>query len=167
VVTAIEQMQKQKLESVIVTRNGLAVRMVTSSDVVEKVVLKGEDSSRVILKSVMSFPLVTMSFGGNVKQVLQLMRVNRIKRVREILIVIGLYIFLSVLTGSVLSHLTGRSFEDGMFESVSALSTTRMSTGITSLALDPISKLMLITNMIIGRFEIIAILYSFFSSLRT
>jgi len=54
-----------------------------------------------------------------------------------------------------------------MFESVSALPTTRMSTGITSLALDPISKLMLITNMIIGRFEIIAILYSFFSSLRT
>ena len=97
--TAVEQMQKQKLESVIVTRNGLAVRMVTSSDVVEKVVLKGEDSSRVILKSVMSFPLVTMSFGGNVKQVLQLMRVNRIKRIREILIVIGLYIFLSVLTG--------------------------------------------------------------------
>ena len=107
-----------------------------------------------------------MSSDGNAKQALQLMRVNRTTRVREILIVIGFYIFLSVLPGSVLSHLTGRGFEDGMFESVSAPSTTGMSTDITSLALDPISKLILTTNMILCRFEILAILYIFFSSLR-
>lgn len=89
-----------------------------------------------------------------------------IKLVREILIVIGLFIGISILTGSVLSYTTDRSLEDSMFESVSALSTTGMSTGITSLALDPLSKLMLTANMIVGRFEIIAILYIFFSSLR-
>ncbi len=100
-------------------------------------------------------------------ELLQVIReVVGIKLVREILIVIGLYIGLSILTGSALSYATGRSLEDGMFESVSALSTTGMSTGITSLALDSFSKLMLTANMILGRFEIIAILYIFFSSLR-
>jgi hypothetical protein len=42
VTLAVEQMQSQKAESVIVTRNGLAVGMVT--DIVDKVVLKGEAS---------------------------------------------------------------------------------------------------------------------------
>lgn len=89
-----------------------------------------------------------------------------IKLVREILLVIGLYIFVSLATGAALAHLSGWSFEDSLFESVSALSTTGLSTGITSLQLDPISKLMLTANMIIGRFEIIAILYIFFRALR-
>ena len=81
VASAVEQMQSQKLESVIVTRGGLAVGIVTSGDVVEKVVLKGEDSGRISLKSVMSYPLVTMSSAGTVKQALQLMRLNKIKRI--------------------------------------------------------------------------------------
>jgi trk system potassium uptake protein TrkH len=100
-------------------------------------------------------------------ELLQVIReVVGIKLVREVLIVIGLFISISILTGSVLSYTTGRDIADGMFESVSALSTTGLSTGITSLALDPFSKLMLVANMIAGRFEIIAILYIFFSSLR-
>ena len=86
--------------------------------------------------------------------------------VREIMIVIALFISISLLTGWVISYNTGRSFEDGMFESVSAISTTGLSTGITSLSLDPVSKLMLTANMILGRFEIIAVLYIFFSALR-
>jgi trk system potassium uptake protein TrkH len=100
-------------------------------------------------------------------ELLQVIReVLGIKLVREILIVIGLFISISILTGYIVSYNTGRSFEDGMFESVSAISTTGMSTGITSLQLDSFSKLMLTANMILGRFEIIAILYIFFSSLR-
>jgi trk system potassium uptake protein TrkH len=101
---------------------------------------------------------------GELMQVIK--EVIGIKIVREILIVIGLFIGISILTGSILSCTTGRDIADGMFESVSALSTTGLSTGITSLALDPFSKLMLIANMIAGRFEIIAILYIFFSALR-
>ncbi|HJS81736.1 MAG TPA: potassium transporter TrkG, partial [Nitrososphaera sp.] len=89
-----------------------------------------------------------------------------IKLVREILLVIGLYIFVSFATGAVLSNQTGRSFEDGLFESVSALSTTGLTSGITSLQLDSFSKLILTANMIIGRFEIIAIFYIFFRALR-
>jgi trk system potassium uptake protein TrkH len=101
---------------------------------------------------------------GELFQVIK--EVLSIKLVREILLVTGLFIGISILTGSVLSYNTGRSFEDGLFESVSALSTTGTSVGITSLQLDAVSKLMLTANMIVGRFEIIAILYIFFSSLR-
>lgn len=43
---------------------------------------------------------------------------------------------------------------------------TGLSTGITSLSLDSFSKLMLTANMILGSFEIIAVLYIFFSALR-
>ena len=100
----------------------------------------------------------------------ELLKIGReifaIKLVREILLVIGLYIFVSFLTGAVLSSMTGRSFEDGLFESVSALSTTGLTSGITSLELDSFSKLMLTANMILGRFEIIAIFYIFFKALR-
>jgi trk system potassium uptake protein TrkH len=100
----------------------------------------------------------------------ELLKIGReifaIKLVREILLVIGLYIFVSFLTGAVLSSMTGRSFEDGLFESVSALSTTGLTSGITSLELDSFSKLMLTANMILGRFEIIAIFYIFFRALR-
>src|SRR5437867_1393821 len=81
VASAVQEMQSHKLESVIVTRQGLAIGMVTTGDVVEKVVLKGEDSNRTSLKSVMTFPLVTISSIGTVRQALQLMRLNRIKRV--------------------------------------------------------------------------------------
>src|SRR5690606_10432395 len=64
-----------------VTRGGSPVGIVTNSDVVERVVLKGEDSKMTAIKSIMSSPLVTMSSAGTVKQALQLMRVNKIKRV--------------------------------------------------------------------------------------
>lgn len=109
-------------------------------------------------------------FGELIRKQGELLRVirelMRIKLVKEILLVIGLYIFVSLFTGSVLSYTAGRSFEDGVFESVSALSTTGLTSGITSLGLDSFSKLMLTANMILGRFEIIAILYIFFRVLR-
>src|SRR5919108_967269 len=88
------------------------------------------------------------------------------KVVREILIVIVLYISIALVTGSVLSSLTNSRLEDAMFEAVSAISTTGLTAGITSVNLDVFSKLMLTTNMIIGRFEIIAILYIFFAYFR-
>lgn len=100
-------------------------------------------------------------------ELLQVVReVLGIRLVREILLVIALFVSIGVLTGSVLSYSTGRSIEDGMFESVSALSTTGMSAGITSLQLDSLPKLMLTANMILGRFEIIAVLYIFFGAIR-
>jgi trk system potassium uptake protein len=88
------------------------------------------------------------------------------KVVREILIVIALYVFIALVTGSALSSLTNSRFEDALFEATSAISTTGLTAGITSVNLDIFSKLILTTNMIIGRFEIIAILYIFFTYFR-
>jgi trk system potassium uptake protein TrkH len=88
------------------------------------------------------------------------------KVVREILTVIALYVSIALISGSVLSFLTDSHFEDAMFEAASALSMTGLTTGITSVNLDVFSKLMLTTNMIVGRFEVIAILYIFFTYFR-
>jgi trk system potassium uptake protein TrkH len=88
------------------------------------------------------------------------------KVIREILTVIALYISVALITGSVLSFLTNSRLEDAMFEAVSAISTTGLTAGITSVNLDVFSKLILATNMIVGRFEIIAILYIFFAYFR-
>jgi trk system potassium uptake protein len=84
------------------------------------------------------------------------------KVVREILLVIVLYISIALITGLVLSSLTKSNFENAMFEAASAISTTGLTAGVTSVNLDVPSKLMLSTNMIVGRFEIITILYIFF-----
>jgi trk system potassium uptake protein TrkH len=82
------------------------------------------------------------------------------------MIVIFLFVVVSFITGIVLTYLAERNFLDALFESVSALTTTGLSTGITALDLDLVSKLFLIINMIVGRFEIIAILYIFFGAIR-
>ena len=88
------------------------------------------------------------------------------KVVREILVVIGLYVSIALITGSVLSALSNRSFDDALFESASAISTTGLTAGVTSVNLDSFSKIMLTGNMLVGRFEIIAILYIFFNYFR-
>ena len=58
------------------------------------------------------------------------------------------------------------SFIDTVFETASTISNTGLSIGITTMDLDSISKMILSFNMIMGRFEIIAILYIFLSKLR-
>jgi trk system potassium uptake protein len=83
------------------------------------------------------------------------------KTFRESLHVILLFVLLSFITGAVLSYFAERNFIDSLFESVSALTTTGITTGITSLNLDLVSKTFLIINMIVGRFEIIPIFYIF------
>lgn len=88
------------------------------------------------------------------------------KIVREILVIIALYITVAFATAVILQSLTAARYEDALFESVSALATTGLTSGITTMDLDLISKLVLTMNMIIGRFEIIAILYIFFSYFR-
>jgi len=87
------------------------------------------------------------------------------KSFRESLLVISLFVLLSFITGAVLSYFAEKNFIDSLFESVSALTTTGITTGITTLNLDLVSKTFLIINMISGRFEIIAIFYIFFGIL--
>lgn len=86
--------------------------------------------------------------------------------IRESAVVILSFVTISIATGLVLAYLTASSIENGIFEAVSTLTTTGLTTGITSVDLDIFSKLLLATNMIVGRFEIIAVLYIFFEALR-
>jgi len=68
---------------------------------------------------------------------------------------------MSFFTGALISILTEKNFLDSLFESVSALTTTGLTAGITNINADLLSKILLIVNMIIGRFEIIAVIYLF------
>lgn len=88
------------------------------------------------------------------------------KAFREALIVILLFISFSFFTAVMISYFGGFEFMDSLFESVSTITNTGLSIGVTTLNLDPISKILLSANMIFGRFEIIAILYIFLSQLR-
>jgi trk system potassium uptake protein len=66
----------------------------------------------------------------------------------------------------VLWHMEQKDFLDSLFESVSALTTTGITAGITSMDMDLVSKAFLVVNMIAGRFEIIAIVYLFIEMLK-
>lgn len=79
----------------------------------------------------------------------------------EIIYVAALFIAVSLFTGMIVSHMEKEDFVNSFFDSVSALTTTGLSSGITSIDMDPLSKIVLIINMIVGRFEIITIIYLF------
>jgi len=87
------------------------------------------------------------------------------KTFREALLVVLLFVALPFVSGiSLNTWLTQVLY--AFFESVSASTNTGLSIGLTNVELDSISKSILIINMIMGRFEIITILYIFFSFLR-
>ncbi|MPZ07974.1 MAG: hypothetical protein GEU26_16420 [Nitrososphaeraceae archaeon] len=86
---------------------------------------------------------------------------------RDTVFVIILFPAVSLGSAVAISYLDGSNFFDTFFESVSAVTNTGLTSGITSLDLGVSSKIILSVNMIIGRFEIIAILYIFFNRLRS
>src|SRR5918997_6398533 len=81
VASAVKQMHSRNADAIIVLRDNKPAGIVTDTDILNKVVMKGEDSDEVFLKSIMSSPLVTISPKGTVKQALTLMRLNQIKRI--------------------------------------------------------------------------------------
>ncbi len=90
------------------------------------------------------------------------------KAFREALFVVFLFILFTIITALCIYYLTKNkhSFIDSVFETASTISNTGLSAGITTMDLNSISKMILSFNMIMGRFEIIAILYIFISKLR-
>lgn len=88
------------------------------------------------------------------------------KAFRDAIFVIILFVILSLGSATAISYLNKSDFVDALFESSSTLSNTGLSVGITTVDLDLISKLILSINMVLGRFEIIALLYIFISRLR-
>jgi trk system potassium uptake protein TrkH len=81
VAEAVRLSQPKNIETLIVGSNGKPVGIVTDSDILEKVVIKGDDSDLVFLKSIMSSPIMTLTSTSTVKQAIELMRVYKIKRV--------------------------------------------------------------------------------------
>ena len=90
------------------------------------------------------------------------------KAFREALFVVFLFILFTFITALCIYYLNteNNSFIDTIFETASTISNNGLTVGITTMDLDSISKLILSFNMIMGRFEIIAILYIFISKLR-
>ena len=81
VAEAVKILQPKNVEIILVTSslNGEYVGIVTDSDILEKVVMKGEDSDLISLKSIMSSPIITLPSSSTVRQAIQLMRVHKIK----------------------------------------------------------------------------------------
>lgn len=81
VANAVKLTQPKNIETIIVTSNGKPVGIVTDSDILEKVVIKGDDSDLVFLKSIMTSPILTLHSASSIKQAIELMRIRKIKRV--------------------------------------------------------------------------------------
>ena len=80
--TAVKLMHDKKAETIIVkNKKDEYVGIITDSDILDKIVMKGEDSDQVFLKSIMSSPIITISARANARQALELMRLNVIKRI--------------------------------------------------------------------------------------
>jgi trk system potassium uptake protein TrkH len=76
---AVKVLQSKDVEIILVISNGKYVGIVTDSDILEKVVMKGEDSDLVFLKSIMTSPIITLPSSSTVRQAIQLMRTHKIK----------------------------------------------------------------------------------------
>jgi trk system potassium uptake protein TrkH len=83
------------------------------------------------------------------------------KAFKQAVIVIGLFVGVALITGAALGILESVPFEDALFEAISALTTTGLTTGIIATDADLIPKFILMINMVAGRFEIVAILFIF------
>jgi trk system potassium uptake protein len=76
---AVKILQPKNVEVILVTANGKYVGIVTDSDILEKVVMKGEDSDLVFLKSIMTSPIITLPSSSTVRQAIKVMRAHKIK----------------------------------------------------------------------------------------
>src|ERR1044071_6959368 len=83
VAEAVKLLQLKNVEIILVTSqsssSGLHVGIVTDSDILEKVVMKGEDSDLIFLKSIMTSPIITLPSSSTVRKAIQVMRTNKIK----------------------------------------------------------------------------------------
>ena len=87
VAEAVKLLQLKNVEIILVTSQSsksggddrLYIGIVTDSDILEKVVMKGEDSDLVFLKSIMTSPIITLPSSSTVRKAIQVMRTNKIK----------------------------------------------------------------------------------------
>jgi len=75
-----ELMTKKRVGSLVVTREGTPVGVVTERDVLEKVVAKGLDAAKVRMKEIMSTPLLTVKSDVSIVDAIRMMQNERIRR---------------------------------------------------------------------------------------
>ncbi len=67
VANAVRDMHSRRAEIIIVTKDARLVGVVTDTDILDKVVMKGEDSDQILLKSIMSSPVISLSVKATVR----------------------------------------------------------------------------------------------------
>lgn len=78
---SINEMLKNKVWSVVVTKEELPVGVVTERDIIRRVISKSMDINKVTLEEIMSSPLMTISPDESISTAMEMMAVNDIRRV--------------------------------------------------------------------------------------
>ena len=78
---AIKTMLEKKVWSVLVSRQGLPVGVVTERDIIRRVIAQGKDVNKVSLGEIMSSPLITVGPDEPIGRAMELMASNEIRRV--------------------------------------------------------------------------------------
>ena len=74
------KMINENIGAVVVVDEGRAVGIITEKDVLERVIMSGKDVYKTRAKDVMSKPLISIEADRPIKEALELMRKNKIKR---------------------------------------------------------------------------------------
>ena len=77
---AAELMNRKKVGSIVVARGKKPVGIVTERDIVGRVVAKGFDASKVLMKEIMSKPLITVRSGMSLIDAIRVMQKKKIRR---------------------------------------------------------------------------------------
>lgn len=80
-IDAMNSMIKNKVWSVIVTKEDLPVGVVTERDIIRRVLVKGMDVNKVHLEEIMSSPLITIGPDEPIAHAMELMATKDIRRV--------------------------------------------------------------------------------------
>jgi len=78
---AIKTMLEKKVWSVLVSRQGLPVGVVTERDIIRRVIAQGKDVNKVSIGEIMSSPLITVGPDEPIGRAMELMASNEIRRV--------------------------------------------------------------------------------------
>ena len=104
IANAVSQMHSKKVETIIVeSKNKKGFGIVTDSDILDKVVIKGIDSDDIFLKDIMTYPVTTLTPKATVHDALETMKVKKIKRI-PIINQENPYEILGIVTQTVLAN---------------------------------------------------------------
>lgn len=78
---AINEMLRNKVWSVVVTKEELPVGVVTERDIIRRVVSKSMNVNKVSLEEIMSSPLITIAPDEPISRAMEMMAMNDIRRV--------------------------------------------------------------------------------------